>query len=162
MVVRIRVAAGKGWGENAVKLPEYITVDEVKRVCKVLDLRDWTALEKGEVSSQDARVILAEVNTKGMQIDPEDFRLGLEVELEHGMRFNDANVTNNHPILTGRIVLAHLKESLDYYKRLEVAEIEGDLLKAIIAKDSAKVETLYRKLIEAKKELSQAESEQLP
>jgi hypothetical protein len=78
------------------------------------------------------------------------------------MRFKDANVTNNHPILTGKIVLAHLKEFLDYYKRLEVAEIEGDLLKAIIAKDSAKVEALYRKLIVAKRELSQTESEQLP
>jgi len=40
MVVRIRVAAGEGWGENFMELPEYITVDEVKRVCKVLGLRD--------------------------------------------------------------------------------------------------------------------------
>jgi len=97
-----------------------------------------------------------------MSIDIEDFRQGLEVELEHGVRFKDANVTNNHPILTGKIVLAHLKEFLDYYKRLEVAEIEGDLFKALVRKDSAKVEALYSKLIEAKRELSETESEQLP
>jgi hypothetical protein len=162
MVVRIRVTPGKGWGKNAMELPEYITVDEVKRVCKVLNLRDWTALEKAEVSSEEAKIILAVVNSQGMNIDIEDFRQGLEVELEHGIRFEDANVTNNHPILTGKIVLAHMKEFLDYYKRLEVAEIEGDLLKAIIAKNSAKVEALYRKLIVAKRELSQTESEQLP
>ena len=56
-----------------------------------------------------------------MSIDIEDFRQGLEVELEHGLRFKDANATNNHPILAGKIVLAHMKEFLDYYKRLEVA-----------------------------------------
>ncbi len=145
-----------------MELPEYVTVDEVKRVCEKLNLRDWTALEKAEILSEEAKIILTLVNTQGMNIDIEDFRQGLEVELEHGMRFKDANVTNNHPILTGKIVLAHLKEFLDYYKRLEVAEIEGDLLKAIIAKDSAKVEALYRKLIVAKRELSQTESEQLP
>ena len=144
-----------------MELPEYITLDEVKRVCRELKLKDWTALTKPEISPEEAKIILAEINTQGMNIDPEDFRQGLEVELEHGIRFKDANVTNNHPILTGKIVLAHLKESLDYYKRLEVAEIEGDLLKAIISKDSAKVETLYRKLLQAKFVLSQAESAEL-
>ena len=44
------------------------------------------------------------------------------------MQFKDANVTNNHPLLTGLIVLAHFKESLDYYKLFEVAELEGDLV----------------------------------
>ena len=96
-----------------------------------------------------------------MKIDIEDFRQGLEVELEHGISFKDANVTNNHPILTGKIVLAHLKESLDYYKRLEVAEIEGDLFKAAVSKDSAKFAALYKKLIDAKLILSKMEASQL-
>ncbi|UCG21477.1 MAG: hypothetical protein JSU80_02485 [Deltaproteobacteria bacterium] len=141
-----------------MELPEYVTVDEVKRVCKVLGLRDWTVLETAEVLAEEAGVILAKVNTMGMQVDPEDFRQGLEVELEHGIRFEDANVTNNHPILTGKIVLAHLKESLDYYKRLDVAEIEGDLLKAVDGHDSAKVQRLYKKLIRARLLLAQTES----
>ncbi len=141
-----------------MEIPEYVTVDEVQRVCKKLNLRDWTALEKAEILSEEAKIILAVINTQGMKIDIEDFRQGLEVELEHGMRFKDANVTNNHPILTGKIVLAHLKESLDYYKRLQVAEIEGDLLKAVDADDSAKVQRLYQKLIRARLLLAQTES----
>ena len=144
-----------------MEIPEYVTLDEVKRVCKMLHIRDWTSLEESNISQEEARVILSEMNAKEMQIDIEDFREGLEVELEHGIRFKDANVTNNHPILTGKIVLAHLKESLDYYKRLEVAELEGDLLKAIGTRDSNKIEALYKKLNQARLALNQAESTQL-
>jgi hypothetical protein len=75
--------------------------------------------------------------------------------------FRDANVTNNHPLLTGKIVLAHLKEMMDYYERLEVAELEGDLLKATIAKDPVKIKKYFKRLVEAKRSLSKAESEQL-
>lgn len=144
-----------------MQIPEYVTVEEVKRVCKELDVRDWTALSDAKVLPEEAKIILAEVNSEGMNVDIESFRVGLEVELEHGTRFKDANVTNNHPILTGKIVLAHLKESLDYYERLEVAELEGDLLKALVAKNSAKVEALYKKLVKARLGLSKAEAAQL-
>jgi hypothetical protein len=144
-----------------VRLPEYVTVEEVKRVCKELNIRDWTTLKKLEVLPEEARVILAELDTGKIEIVVEDFRQGLEVELEHGIRYSEANVTNNHPILTGKIVLAHFKESLDYYKRLEVAEIEGDLLKAVVDKNASKVEALYRKLIPAKLALAQAERDLL-
>jgi hypothetical protein len=58
-----------------------------------------------------------------------DFQDGLEVELEHGTRFPEANITNNHPVLTGQIELARLKESMLYYKWIAVAEFEGDVLK---------------------------------
>jgi len=144
-----------------MKLPEYVNLEEVKAVCKKLKIRDWTMLKEPNVTLEEARIILAELETGGMKISVENFRRGLEVELEHGMRFSEANVTNNHPILTGKIVLAHFKESLDYYQRLEVAEIEGDLLKAVAAGDSSKVEALYRKLVKAKLELSQAEAAML-
>lgn len=144
-----------------MKLPQYITVEEVRRVCEELNIRDWTQLSEPEVEPDEARTILEKVNVESMDIALEEFQKGLEVELEHGTRFKDANVTNNHPLLTGKIVLAHLKESLDYYKRLEVAELEGDLLKAMVSKDSAKVQGLYRKLLKAKLILSQAESDQL-
>jgi len=144
-----------------MELPEYVTDDEVRRVCKELKVRDWTGLTESKLQPEEAKVILAEVNSEGMDIDPEDFCKGLEVELEHGTVFKDANVTNNHPILTGKIVLAHLKESLDYYKRLEVAELEGDLLKAVVANDSAKIEALYEQLARAKLVLSKTESERL-
>ena len=107
---------------------------------------------------EEAEKILSELETGDINIPLKDFKLGLEVELEHGIRFAEANVTNNHPILTGKIVLAHFKESLDYYQRLEVAEIEGDILKAVAAKNSAKVLALYEKLVKAKFELSQSET----
>src|SRR4030043_1246966 len=137
-------------------LPEYVTAKEVGRVCAEIGLDDWSKRKEALVSTQEASKILAIVNTEGMAIPLEDFRIGLEVELEHGTRFSDANVTNNHPILTGKIVIAHLKETMDYYKRIDVAEIEGDLLKAIQSGNIEKVETKYKKLIEAQKALNQA------
>ena len=96
-----------------MKLPEYITAAEVQRVCQELNLRDWTQLTDAKVTPEEAQVILREVNIEKMPIPLGDFVTGLEVELEHGTRFKDANVTNNHPILTGNIVLAHLKETMD-------------------------------------------------
>ena len=144
-----------------MKLPQYVSKDEVKRICKELGFRDWSAINEPAVSEKEASAILKIVNTKRMKIPLSDFRQGLEVELEHGTRYEDANVTNNHPILTGRIVLAHLKETLDYYKRIEVAEIEGDLLKAVMSKNIKKIEEKYRKLVSAQGLLNKTISDQL-
>lgn len=140
-----------------MNMPQYVTTEEVRRVCGELKIRDWTRLKDAKVLPGDAKKILALVNTEKLKIDLADFRNGLEVELEHGIRFKDANVTNNHPILTGLIVLAHFKESLDYYKLLEVAELEGDLVKAIAAGNAEKIRKYYRKLASARIALSQAE-----
>lgn len=144
-----------------MEIPEYVTVEEVRRVCKALGLRDWSRMKKPNVTEKEAKVILSHVNRENMKIPIEDFRIGLEVELEHGTRFPDANVTNNHPLLTGKIVLAHLKESMDYYRRLEVAELEGDLLKAASQKDLEKLASYYRKLIKARLALAQTEAKSL-
>ena len=144
-----------------MKLPDYITKEEVKRVCTEIGLRDWSILTEPSVSDAEAATILKIVNTKGMVIPLEAFRKGLEVELEHGTRFDEANVTNNHPVLTGMIVIAHLKETMDYYERIDVAEMEGDLLKAILAKNMEKIESKYKMLIEAQKLLNQSVADQL-
>ncbi len=144
-----------------MKLPEYITADEVKKVCNEIGLRDWFEITDPSVSGEEASTILNIVNSKGMNIPLEAFRKGLEVELEHGTRFEDANVTNNHPILTGKIVIAHLKETMDYYERIDVAEMEGDLLKAILSRNSEKIESKYKKLIEAQGMLNQSVANQL-
>jgi hypothetical protein len=144
-----------------MKLPEYVTIDEVKRVCEEIGLRDWSQISDSSVSEEEASTILNIVNTQGMSIPLEAFRKGLEVELEHGTRFQDANVTNNHPVLTGKIVLAHLKETVDYYERIDVAEMEGDLLKAVLSKNIEKIQSKYRKLVEAQKSLYQSVSDQL-
>jgi hypothetical protein len=140
-----------------MKVPEYVTVEEVRRVCKELKISDWTRKKASKVSPREARIILSVVNQEKMKIDLKEFSKGLEVELEHGMTFKDANVTNNHPILTGLIVMAHFKESLDYYKLLEVAELEGDLVKAVAKGNAEKIKRYYKKLAAARIALDQAE-----
>ena len=144
-----------------MKLPEYITKDEVKRVCRELKISDWTSKKEASVSMKEVKIILSEVNSKKMDIDPAEFKAGLEVELEHGIRFKDANVTNNHPVLTGMIVLAHLKETLDYYRLLDVAELEGDLLKAISGGQAKKIRGYYSRLAEARIALRKTELKRL-
>lgn len=57
--------------------------------------------------------------------DPAQFRVGLEVELEHGSRDPQTDVTGDDPLLTGKIAWVHLKEMNDYYWRL--ALMEGNL-----------------------------------
>ncbi|MFA7160486.1 MAG: DUF5661 family protein [Kiritimatiellia bacterium] len=140
-----------------MKMPEYITKDEVRRICKQLKIRDWTKLREASVQPREAKKLLAFINVEKMPVAPEQFRVGLEVELEHGVRFKDANVTNNHPVITGMIVLAHLKESLEYYKLLDVAELEGDLMKAIAAGNAQKTKKYYKRLARAKMTLARTE-----
>ena len=57
----------------------------------------------------------------------EQFRMGLDVELEHGTKNMETNVTNDDPIMTAKIALAHLREFPDYYNRLKMEE-EANLL----------------------------------
>jgi len=61
----------------------------------------------------------------------EQFQMGLEVELEHGTRDAQTNVSNDDALITGKIALAHLKEFPDYYTRLSAMEREADLYWAI-------------------------------
>jgi hypothetical protein len=138
-------------------IPTYITKEEVQRVCQELGIRDWTKLTETKVDPEEARIIQAAVGSEAAQIPVEEFQQGLEVELEHGIQFPDANVTNNHPILTGKIVLAHLKEMLDYYARLLVAELEGDLFKASQKGDAEKLARIYKELLMARAALSERE-----
>jgi hypothetical protein len=138
-------------------IAEYISQEEVRLICQKLGLRDWTQLTDTTVQVEEAQIIRDIVGAEALQIPVEWFRQGLEVELEHGLQFPDANVTNNHPLLTGKIVLAHLKEMLDYYVRLEVAELEGDLLKASKKGDADKLARIYKKLVSARAALSEWE-----
>ncbi len=136
---------------------EKLSTADVSLVCRELGLRDWSQLTTAAVPLQEAAIIQQEVGAEAPQIPVEEFKKGLEVELEHGLRYPDANVTYNHPVMTGRIVLAHLKESLDYYTRLEVMELEGDMLKALAAGDAPKLAAVYAKLIAARARLTQSE-----
>ena len=134
-----------------------VTNEDVERACKSLGITDWSTATGFTVSADEARAILKEIGGEALEVALEDFREGLQIELEHGTRFPDANVTNNHPVLTGKVVLAHLKESLLYYKRLAVAEFEGDLLKATKARDADQIRSVYQRIVSARLALDQAE-----
>ena len=144
-----------------MNIPEYISKEEVQRVCRELGIQDWTKLTEPRITIDEARIIQAEVGDEAIGISVDAFLQGLEVELEHGVKFQDANVTNNHPILTGKIVLAHLKEMLDYYLRLEVAEFEGDILKAFQSGNAEKMVHKYQQYLIAKAKLSTSEKASL-
>lgn len=58
--------------------------------------------------------------------DVEQFRMGIDVELEHGLHDPQTDVTGSDPIATGKIALAHLKEFPDYYTRLKKMELEAE------------------------------------
>ncbi len=77
------------------------TTEEAKRVGEMLGI-DWS------------------------KFDVEQFRMGMDVELEHGLRDPHTNVTDDDPIMTGKIALAHLNEFSDYYTRLAEMEKEAD------------------------------------
>ena len=140
-----------------MKHSDVVSKDTVGRSCKDLGLRDWSTIKDVIVSADEARVILNEIGGEAREVSLEDFREGLQIELEHGTRYAEANITNNHPLFTGKIVLAHLKESLLYYKRLVVVELEGDLLKATKQSDANKMRSVYERIIRARLSLNQAE-----
>lgn len=59
------------------------------------------------------------------EFDLEQFRMGMAVELEHGTRDPQTDVTKDEPLVTGKIALAHLREIPDYYTRLAAMEAEA-------------------------------------
>ena len=77
-------------------------------------------------SVEDARRVGTALGVNWQQIDPEQFRRGMEVELEHGTRDPDTDVTGDDLSLTGKIAWAHLKEYPDYYPRLDALEAEAE------------------------------------
>jgi hypothetical protein len=76
-------------------------------------------------SSVDAKRIGDSLGIQWSLVDLEQFRLGLSVELEHGTRNPETDVTHDDPTLTGKIALAHLREFPDYYTRLAALEEEA-------------------------------------
>lgn len=80
---------------------------------------------KRQISTEEARSIGTQLGINWTQIDLEQFRRGLEVELEHGAHDPETNVTGDDLNLTGKIAWAHLKEIRDYYTRLDRLEAEA-------------------------------------
>lgn len=81
---------------------------------------------KRSFSSEEARRIGTALGIDWAMVDLGQFRRGLEVELEHGAHDPQTNVTNDDPLITGKIAWAHLKEIRDYYTRLDKLEAEAE------------------------------------
>jgi hypothetical protein len=81
--------------------------------------------KKAGFTTQEALEIGKRLGVDFSKFDVEQFRKGLDVELEHGLRDPATNVTGNDPLLTGKIALAHLNEFPDYYTRLSRMEAEA-------------------------------------
>ena len=80
------------------------------------DRTNYTAEEARRIGEQIG------IDWSSSPFDVEQFRAGLDVELEHGAHDPQTNVTGDDPITTGKIALAHLNEFPDYYTRLEAME----------------------------------------
>lgn len=83
-------------------------------------------MSKKEYSSKEAQRIGDLVGVDWDEIPLEEFRMGLGVELEHGLHDPQTNVTDDDEITTGKIALAHLKEFPDYYTRLLQLEHDAE------------------------------------
>ena len=59
-------------------------------------------------------------------IDRHEWHYGMNIELEHGTSAGIANITNDKPIMTGKIALAHIMEYPDYYARLKRMEASAE------------------------------------
>lgn len=85
-------------------------------------------IHKKSFTSHEAEQIgeVIGIDFRTAPFDVEQFRMGLDVELEHGLKSPSTNVTDDDPIMTGKIALAHLNEFPDYYTRLAQMEKEAD------------------------------------
>lgn len=82
--------------------------------------------EQRIITEAQARRIGEELGVRWDRFDVEQYRMGMDVELEHGRRDPGTNVTDDDLLVTGKIALAHLKEFPDYYTRLEKMEAEAE------------------------------------
>jgi hypothetical protein len=83
--------------------------------------------EQRRYSAEEARRVGEEIGIDwaSAPFDVEQFRRGMDVELEHGLHDMQTNVTHDDPVVTGKIALAHLNEFPDYYTRLDRMEEEA-------------------------------------
>lgn len=84
------------------------------------------SLTKEHFTAEEAKEVGEKIGIKWDKFDVDQFRRGMDVELEHGTIDPSTNVTEDDPILTGKIALAHLNEFPDYYDRLEEMEEKAE------------------------------------
>lgn len=134
------------------------TVEEARAIRNViykdLHAKKGTDVDLSTMNNIDAIKAYLDPKGKHEQFNMEEFAYAIKVELEHG-KLKDVNVTNNHPFLTAMIALAHMTETLTYYKRLQVMEAQGKIYEILrkLKKIRKGKEELHAKLIAAETEL---------
>lgn len=83
-------------------------------------------MPKKHFTAEEAKLIGERLGVKWDKFDIEQFRMGMDVELEHGTADPKTNITNDDSVMTAKIALAHLNEFADYYTRLVELEKEAD------------------------------------
>ena len=78
-------------------------------------------------TAEQAKTVGDKLGIDWSKFNIEQFKMGMEVELEHGKIDSNTNVSDDDPLITGKIALAHLNEFSDYYTRLYKMEKEADL-----------------------------------
>lgn len=156
------------WSERDFEDPKNDpTIEEARAIRNVIykDLNEKTdtSVDLSTMNNVDAIAAYLNPKSKHEEFNMDEFAFALKVELEHG-KLKAVNVTNNHPFLTAMIALAHMTESLTYYKRLQVMEAEGEVFEIVrkldsnpngktkLAQDLIDTET---ELIDARKALSE-------
>lgn len=82
---------------------------------------------KKPISVEEAKQIAEQLGVTWNTFDVDQFKMGMEVELEHGTTSPLTNVTNDDLLTTGKIALAHLNELPDYYTRLLKMEKDAEV-----------------------------------
>jgi hypothetical protein len=157
----------KNWDwstRNFENLKNDPTIEEARSIRNIVfkDLNAKIPTDVDLSSIKNVESIKAYLNPKSKheEFNMKEFAFALKLELEHG-RIKHVNVTNNHPFLTAMIVLAHISESLTYYKRLKVMEIEAEIFEITRKIGSSKTDRnkLYKELVKAENELNGARKE---
>lgn len=147
------------WSERDFENPKNDpTIEEARAIRNVIfkDLNDKKETEVNLSTINNVEALKAYFNPKSKheEFNMTEFAFALKVELEHG-KLKAANVTNNHPFLTAMIVLAHMTETLTYYKRLQIMEAEGEVYEILrkLEKSGSAKEKWHKELIKIETEL---------
>jgi len=110
---------------SSLKQKNFVKIKLLKKINKKGQINN-TMEQKKHFTAEEAKRIGEMLGIDWIKFDVEQFRAGMDVELEHGIRDPSTNVTNDDPLTTGRIALAHLNEFPDYYTRLDKMEKEAE------------------------------------
>lgn len=151
------------WAKRDFEKPENDPTIEEARAIRDLLLADMDPNEKTEISlttinNLDALRDFFDPQNEYEKFNMDEFAYALKVELEHG-KIKDANVTCNHPFLTALIVLAHMSESVSYYRRLKVMETEAEIFELKRKLKAGPDDKTKEDLAKAQKELENAKTE---